>query len=318
MNAKKILMALGLAALLLVSNSAFYTLNETEQAIITQFGQPIGQPVRTAGLHMKMPFTQKVTIFDKRLLEWQGDANQIPTEDKKYIWVSTFARWHIVDPLKFYQSVNNERNAQSRLDDIIDGVTRDVISKHPLIEIVRNTNREMTTVEEGMREGAVATVGIKDIEPIKFGREATTKLILERAQATMPQYGIELVDVRLHHIDYIEEVRKKVYERMISERNRIAERYRSEGQGERAKIEGQREKELQRIQSEAYRTAQKLKGDADAKATKIYADAYNRDPEFYSFLQTLDSYRSTLQGNSTMFLKTDADFLKYLKSIQGR
>ncbi len=318
MKAKRILLALATFVLLLVSNSAFYTLTETEQAIITQFGSPVGAPIKSAGLHTKMPFTQKVTIFDKRLLEWQGDANQIPTEDKKYIWVSTFARWRIKDPLKFYQSVSNEINAQSRLDDIIDGVTRDVISKHPLIEIVRDSNREMTTVEEGMREGAVATVAIKDIEPIKFGREAITKLILERAQVTMPQYGIELVDVRLHHIDYIEEVRKKVYERMISERNRIAERYRSEGQGERAKIEGQREKELQRIQSEAYRTAQKLKGEADAKATKIYADAYNRDPEFYSFLQTLDSYRSTLQGNSTMFLKTDAEFLKYLKSIQGR
>lgn len=318
MNAKKILTALAAVVLLLLSNSAFYTLGETEQAIITQFGSPVGAPVKDAGLHSKLPFIQKVTIFDKRLLEWQGDANQVPTEDKKYIWVSTFARWRIKDPLKFFQSVNNERNAQSRLDDIIDGVTRDIISKHPLIEIVRNTNREMITVEEGAREGEVATVSMKDMEPITKGRAAITKLILERARETMPQYGIELVDVRLHHIDYIEEVRLKVYERMISERNRIAEKYRSEGQGERAKIEGQREKELQRIQSEAYRTAQKLKGDADAKATKIYADAYGRDPEFYSFLQTLESYRSTLQGNSTMFLKTDAEFLKYLKSTQGR
>ncbi len=318
MNAKKILTALAAFVLLLVSNSAFFTLGETEQAIITQFGSPVGAPIKSAGLHAKMPFIQKVTIFDKRLLEWQGDANQIPTEDKKYIWVSTFARWHIHDPLKFFQSVNNERNAQSRLDDIIDGVTRDIISKHPLIEIVRNTNREMVTVEEGLREGEVSTVGLRDVEAITKGRAAITKLILERARETMPQYGIELVDVRLHHIDYIEEVRRKVYERMISERNRIAEKYRSEGQGERAKIEGQREKELQRIQSEAYRTAQKLKGEADAKATKIYADAYGRDPEFYSFLQTLESYRSTLQGNSTMFLKTDAEFLKYLKSTQGR
>jgi membrane protease subunit HflC len=318
MNAKRILTAVAAFVLLLLANSAFYTLNEIEQAIITQFGSPVGAPVKSAGLHMKLPFIQKVTVFDKRLLEWQGNANQIPTEDKKYVWVSTFARWHIKDPLKFFQSVNNERNAQSRLDDIIDGVTRDVISKHPLIEIVRNTNREMITVEEGAREGEVATVGIEDMEPITKGRAAITKLILERARETVPQYGIELVDVRLHHIDYIEEVRRKVYERMISERNRIAEKYRSEGQGERAKIEGQREKELQRIQSEAYRTAQKLKGEADAKATKIYAEAYGRDPEFYSFLQTLESYRNTLQGNSTMFLKTDAEFLKYLKSTQGR
>ncbi len=318
MNGKSLRFAVLAAALLLIFNSAFYTLNETEQAIITQFGEPIGQPVRTAGLHVKMPFIQKITVFDKRLIEWEGDPNQIPTEDKKYIWVSTFARWRIADPLKFYQSVTNERNAQSRLDDIIDGVTRDIITKNPLIELVRDTNREMVTVAEGAREGAVETIGIQEVEKIKHGRRAITIQILERARETMPQYGIELVDVRINHLDYIEEVRKKVYERMISERNRIAERYRSEGQGERAKIEGQREKELQRIQSEAYKKAQQLKGEADARAAKIYAEAYNRDPEFYSFLQTLEAYRSTLSSNSTLFLKTDADFLKYLRQSTGR
>ena len=318
MNGRKTLGTAAALALLLICNSAFYTLDETEQAIITQFGEPIGSPVRSAGLHAKMPFIQKVTVFDKRLIEWEGDPNQIPTEDKKYVWVSTFARWRIKDPLKFYQSVNNERNAQSRLDDIIDGVTRDIITKNTLIELVRDTNREMVTIEEGAREGAVETIGISDVEKITKGRRAITIQILERARETMPQYGIELTDVRINHIEYIEEVRKKVYERMISERNRIAERYRSEGQGERAKIEGQREKELQRITSEAYKKAQQLKGEADAKAAKVYAEAYSRDPEFYSFLQTLETYRSTLSGNSTLFLKTDADFLKYLRESSGK
>jgi len=318
MSGKKLFAAIGIFTFLLVSNSMFYTLDETEQAIITQFGEPVGQPVRTAGLHTKVPFIQKVTVFEKRLIEWEGNPNQIPTEDKKYIWVTTFARWRISDPLKFYQSVNNERNAQSRLDDIIDGVTRDIITKNPLIELVRDTNRDMTNIEEGAKEGEVEAIGIQEVEKIKSGRRAITIQILERARETMPQYGIELLDVRVNHLDYIEEVRRKVYERMISERNRIAERYRSEGQGERAKIEGQRAKELQRIQSEAYKKAQQLKGDADAKAAKIYAQAYSRDPEFYSFLQTLETYRSTLSGNSTLFLKTDADFLKYLKESSGK
>ncbi|MGH7490965.1 MAG: protease modulator HflC [bacterium] len=318
MNGTRLRFAILALALLLVSSNSFYTLNETEQAIITQFGEPVGQPVRTAGLHLKVPLIQKVTVFEKRLIEWEGDPNQIPTEDKKYIWVSTFARWRIKDPLKFFQSVNNERNAQSRLDDIIDGVTRDLITKNPLIELVRDTNREMVTIEEGAREGAVETIGIQDVEKITKGRRAITIQIMERARETMPQYGIELADLRINHIEYIEEVRKKVYERMISERNRIAERYRSEGQGERAKIEGQREKELQRITSEAYKKAQQLKGESDAKAAKIYAEAYNRDPEFYSFLQTLETYRSTLSNNSTLFLKTDADFLKYLRESSGR
>ena len=301
---------------LLILNNAVFTLDETEQAIITQFGQPVGEPIRDAGMHLKVPFIQKVTLFDKRLIEWDGDPNQIPTEDKKYIWVNTFARWRISDPLKFYQSVRDERSAQSRLDDILDGVTRDIIAQSYLIEVVRNSNRPMLAVgEEG---GGIDTLSIKDVPLISRGRTAITKSILEKAREIVPQYGIELNDVRITHIDYIEEVRKKVYERMISERRRIAEKYRSEGQGERAKIDGRREKELQRVQSEAYRTAQEIKGKADAEATKIYAQAYNRDPEFYSFIQTLDAYRSTLSENSTMFLKTDSDFLKYLKNISGK
>ena len=299
-------------ALILVEASV-YTVDETEQVIILQFGKPVGEPVKEAGLHFKVPFVQNVTTFDRRVLEWDGDENQIPTSDKKYIWVDTFARWRIVEPLKFYQSVNNERNAQSRLDDIIDSATRNFVSENLLIEAVRNTNRELQiTVEEA--EG----FGLESVtQQIEKGREKITKLILQKAAETMPQYGIELLDVRIKRINYIEEVRQKVYERMISERKRIAEKFRSEGQGRKAEIDGEREKELQRITSEAYRTAQEIKGKADAEATKIYAGAFNKDPEFYSFLQTLETYKSTLNNsNTTLMLNTDSDFLKYLKNIK--
>lgn len=318
MRLKSILLALAALALVLLAGNAFYTLDETEQAIITQFGEPMGAPIREAGLHVKTPFIQKVTIFDKRILEWDGDPNQIPTEDKKYIWVSTFARWHVTDPLKFYQSVNNESAAQSRLDDIIDGVTRDIITQHPLIEVVRNSNREMKVIVEGDSGSVEPVADLQGVETITKGRTKITDIILAKVSETVPQYGIEVIDVRIKHINYIDEVLQKVYERMISERRRIAEKYRSQGQGERAKIEGQREKDLQAITSEAYKQAQLIKGAADARAVKIYADAYNRDPEFYSFLQTLESYRSTLNSNSTMFLKTDSDFLKYLKNASAR
>lgn len=303
---------IGIVVLVIITN-ALYTVSETEQAIITQFGDPVGDPIQKAGLHVKIPIIQKVTKFDKRLLEWDGDANQIPTSDKKYIWVDTFARWHITDPLKFYQSVNNERNAQSRLDDIIDGVTRDFITENLLIEAVRNSNREMSVTAESELQ-----LGI-DIEEINIveGRLGITREILKRSAILGPEYGIELVDVRIKRINYIEDVREKVYQRMISERQRIAQQYRSEGQGRQAEIEGEKEKELQRITSEAYRTAKEIEGKADAEATSIYAAAFNRDPEFYSFIQTLESYRKTLDDNTTIILKTDSDFLKYLKDIGG-
>ncbi|MBN1781226.1 protease modulator HflC [bacterium] len=303
---------LAVAALILLG-STLYTIDETEQVIILQFGKPVGDPIKEAGLHFKLPFIQNVTRFDKRVLEWDGDENQIPTSDKKYIWVDTFARWRIVDPLKFYQSVNNERNAQSRLDDIIDSATRNYVSENLLIEAVRNSNRELQiTVEEAEGFG-IETVA----QQIEKGRKQITKLILQKAAETMPQYGIELLDMRIKRINYIEEVRQKVYERMISERKRIAEKFRSEGEGRKAEIDGEREKELQRISSEAYRTAQVIKGKADAEATRTYASAYNRGPEFYAFLKTLETYKSTLNNNNaTLILNTDSDFLKYLKSIE--
>lgn len=318
MNFRRVFLLLAVFVLLLVAGASFYTLSETQQAIITQFGEPIDQPIREAGLHVKVPFIQKVTIFDKRILEWDGAPNQIPTEDKKYIWVNTFARWRIVDPLKFYQSVNNETAAQSRLDDIIDGVTRDIITQSPLIEIVRNSNREMTTIVEGDSGTVEPTVESQEIEAITSGRSQIMERILTKVSEMVPQYGIEVIDIRIKHINYIDDVLRKVYDRMIAERNRIAEKYRSEGQGERAKIDGQREKDLQAITSQAYKQAQQIKGEADGRAARIYADAYNRDPEFYSFLQTLESYRTTLNQNSTLFLKTDSDFLKYLKSTAPR
>lgn len=305
-----VLLGIAILALLLL-NSAIYTLDETEQAIILQFGEPVGEPVKQAGLHFKLPFLQDVVRFEKRIIEWDGAANQITTEDKRYIWVNTFARWRIIDPLKFYQTVNNEINAQSRLDDILDGVTRDVITKNKLIEVVRNTNRTMMAIGEDEEQAEPVT----SVAPIKQGRTAIRKTILERARETVPQYGIELIDVQIKHIDYIEEVRRKVYDRMIAERTRIAEKYRSEGEGERARIEGDREKRLKEITSEAYRKSQQIIGQADAEATRIYAEAFGRDPEFYSFLQTLETYSKTIGENTTLILKTDSDLLKYMKKL---
>ena len=298
--------------LIIVLPSTFYTVPMTQQVIITRFGKPVGKPVKTPGLHIKRPFVEKVIRFDKRILEWDGDPNQIPTKDKKYIWVNTYARWKITDPLKFYQSVRNEMGAQARLDDILDAATRDYITSHVLLEVVRNSNREMETAENELELAA-------DIKaPIKWGRDKITRQILKKASKIVPQYGIELVDVRIKHINYVKVVRTKVYERMISERTRIAEKYRSEGQGKKAEIEGQMEKELQRITSEAYRTAQEIKGKADAQATVIYAEAYNNDPEFYSFIKTLETYKKSLTKNSWLIISTDNDFFKYLKNMKGK
>ena len=308
MRQQKWLIVGAVVLILVILNSSLYTVDMTEQVVITQFGEPVGDPVTSPGLRIKIPFIQKVNTFEKRLLEWDGDPNQIPTKDKKYLWVNTYARWRIADPLQFFQSVRDEMGAQSRLDDIIDAATRDYITSHVLIEVVRNSNREMavTGTEMELAEEVL-------LHQIEWGREEITRQILEQASQAVPQYGIELVDVRIKHINYVEEVRRKVYERMISERKRIAEKYRSEGQGKKAEIEGQMEKELQRISSEAYRTAQEIIGQADAEATKIYAAAYNKDPEFYSYVKTLETYKETLGGESWLFLTTDSDYMKYLK-----
>jgi len=306
---KWIPIGVGIIIAIIILSSTFYIVDETQQVVITEFGQPVGKPITRAGLYVKKPFIQKVNRFEKRLLTWDGSPTQIPTKDKKYIWVDTTARWKIVDPLKFLQSVGSEREAQARLDDIIDSATRDKITAHSLYEIVRNTNREFIVSEVFVQKE-------EETGEVLKGRERISREILKEAAKLTPQYGIELVDVRIKRLNYVEEVRQKVYARMISERKRVAEQYRSEGQGKKAGIEGMREKELQRITSEAYKRAQIIKGEADAKATRIYAQAYSKDPEFYSFLKTLETYTRTLSGDSVIILTTDSELYKYLKSIK--
>lgn len=296
----------------LVLNSA-YTVTEIQQAVITQFGEPVGGAVLKAGLHWKTPFIQQVHYFEKRILEWDGFPSEIPTKDKKFIWVDVTARWRIVDPLKFLQTMRHEANAQSRLDDIIDGMTRDHVTRYEAPEIVRSSNR---ILQIDVKEEDISAEE-ETFEKIEIGRDAITRKILEQARKIVSDYGIELVDVRIKRINYIESVQRKVFERMISERKRAAEKLRSEGQAIRAEIEGQKERELKRIYSEAYRKAQELKGKADAEATNIYAEAYLKDPEFYTFLATLESYREGLK-ESRLILSTDSDFLAYLKSIKEK
>jgi membrane protease subunit HflC len=312
MKIKHLLTILLALIIIIILSGTLYTVKETEQVVITQFGKPIGKPIKDAGLHMKIPFIQVANYFDKRLLEWDGEPKQIPTRDMKYIWVDYFARWKIVDPLKFLESVTSENVAQSRLDDILDGATKDLIPRHNLIDIVRSSNRPFILAEDE------AELLAEVEEEIKEGRNAITRQILEQVKEKSPQYGIEVVDLRIKRINYIDEVRQKVYERMISERKRIAERYRSEGEGQRAEIEGEREKEMQRITSEAYRTAQEIIGKADAEATSIYAQAYNRDQDFYFFLKTLETYRQTIDAESWLIFSTDGDYFKYLNKATPR
>ncbi len=295
--------------LVIIIFSAAYIVDETNQAVITQFGEPVGDPIVEPGLHFKVPVIQKVDYFDKRLLEWDGDPNRIPTKDKKYIWIDTTARWKIIDPLKFLQTVHDEYGAQTRLDDILDGATRNVIAKHNLIEIVRNSNR-ITKLEDS-KENKIMGQKFERI-PENSGRDVIRSEMFNRAKSIVSEYGIELVDLRIKRINYDAPVRNKVFERMISERKRAAELLRAEGLGEKAEIEGKKEKELQRIKSEAYEKAQKIRGEADAKAIKIYADAYSNDPEYYAFLNTLESYYQTLDDKSMLILSSDTEYFKYL------
>jgi modulator of FtsH protease HflC len=296
----------GLLALLLFTS--LYTVSETEQVIVTQFGRPIGGVVSAPGLHMKVPFTQVVHRFDKRWLEFDGDANEIPTKDKKYIWVDTYARWRIADPLRFFQAVQDERGGQSRLDDIVDGETRNAIASYDLIEVVRSSNRPFQRTEE--LEGIGAAEAMASVET---GRQKIAQVILEKAARITPEFGIELVDVRFKRINYVETVQQKVFERMISERKRIAERSRSEGQGRAAEILGQKERDMLGIRSTAYKSAEEIRGDADAKATAIYARAYGRDPEFYQFLKSMETLNQSLDKDTWVILSTDSDLLRYLK-----
>jgi len=298
-----VVVLLGLSA----AGGAFYIVGETQQAVIFQFGEPRGDPIITPGLKVKIPFIQKVTYFDNRFLEWDGDPNEVPTRDKRFIHVDTYARWRVTAPLKYFQRLRNEQGAQSRLDDILDGETRNVIANHDLIELVRSSNREFA-VTELIAGDAAADSGVT----IEQGRGQLAQEVLSAAQARTEDLGIEILDFRFKRLNYVEEVRLEVYARMISERNRIAEQFRSEGAGESARINGERERDLRVITSEAYREAQEVKGRADAEAADIYAAAYNGDPEFYRFLRTMEVLRQTLDSGTVMVLSTDSEFLRYL------
>jgi membrane protease subunit HflC len=307
---KPAVLAVLIAVGLLTLASSLYTIGETEQVIITQFGEPIGQPHTDPGLHVKVPFIQTVHAFEKRWLEWSGDPNQIPTKDKKYIWVDTYTRWRVKDPLLFYQRVRDERSAQSRLDDIVDGDTRNVIANNDLIEVVRSTERPFTETEDN---ASVDMSAAEAIGKITMGRNKITRAILAMSRPIVAEFGIELVDVQIRRVNYVAEVQQKVFDRMVSERRRIAERSRSEGQGKAAEIRGQKERELKGIQSEAYRKAQEIMGKADGEATRIYAEAYGRDPELYQFLKTMETYRKTMTADTTLILSTDGEFFRFLK-----
>ena len=315
---------------LIIVGGTFYQVDETEQVIVTQFGEPVRGPITTPGLKMKVPFIQTIRRFDKRVLEWDGLPGQIPTLDKQFIVVDTTARWRISDPLRFLQSVGDERSAQSRLDDLINSAARDVVSSHLLIQTVRTFARELPPDEpdEGSSEQRAISAAkpdtavlptVKDVAPEeRLGRDKLTELMVKRARENLPNLGIELIDVRIKSVNYARDVERQVYERMISERRRIAARFRSEGDGASAKIRGEKERELDRIRSEAYRKAQETSGKADAEAARIYAESYGQDPEFYAFYQTFDAYKQTLQKNSSLLVTTGSDFYRYLKYVDGK
>ena len=306
------LVALGAAVVLLLFASV-YTVSETEQVILTQFGRPLGGVLKEPGLHVKVPFIQTVHRFDKRWLEYDGDPNEIPTKDKKYIWVDTYARWRIADPLRFFQAVRDERGGQSRLDDIVDGETRNAVASFDLIEVVRSSNRPFQVTEE------LAGIGSAEaMAPVAVGRSKIAQIILEKSARITPEFGIELVDVRFKRINYVDTVQQKVFERMISERRRIAERSRSEGQGRAAEIRGQKERDMLSASSAGYKTAQEIKGAADAKATTIYASAYGRDPDLYQFLKSMETLNASLDEKAWLILSTDSELLKYLKGEGNR
>ena len=349
----KFVIAVGVLVVLvlIVAGGAFYQVDETELVIITQFGEPVGEAITTPGLKVKAPFIHRVRRFEKRILEWDGSPDEIPTLDKRFIKLDTTARWRIVDPLQFLKAVKTERSAQSRLDDLIDSAARDVVSSHLLIESVRNFTRELPVDEveaSERRMGAEVSVEAASetgagMEPVpgaepgaaaaapmpqqavptegggaeRLGRDQLTQLMIERAQENLPNFGIELIDVRIKSINYVQEVEQRVYERMISERQRIAARFRSIGDGESAKIRGEKEREILRLRSDAYREAQEIEGKADAEAARIYAESYGQAPEFYTFVQTLEAYKGTLRNNSSLLLTTESDFYQYLNQADG-
>ena len=310
-----VLVVLGLGVV--ASVSAIYTVSEVEQMIITQFGKPVGDPVTSAGLKIKVPFIQEVNPIDKRVLEWDGSPSDMPTKDKLYISVDLFARWRITDPLQYFLRLRDEHSAQSRLDDILGSETRNAVAKHELIEIIRTT-KDREPLRDALLTGAEQEVDIGSLVPIQKGRKLVEQEIFAAAAEKVQVFGIELLDIRFKRINYNESVRPKIYDRMISERRQIAERFLSEGNGEAARIRGNRVRDLNKIQSEAYRQVEEIRGLADAKATEIYARAYNQSPEavaFYEFTRTMQSYKSMIADNTTLVLSTDSDLFKFLKGM---
>ena len=298
--------------LILVISGAFYTVREWDQVVITRFGEPIGTPKTEAGLYFKIPLIEKLHRYEKRILRWDGDPTEIPTRDKRFIFVDTTARWRIVDARKFLEVLVGYSQAYAKLDDTIDAVVRDYVSANPLVELVRTTDWVATVKEE---ETVVSPFPEEARETVVLGREKITRAILAEASKAMPAFGMELVDVRIKRINYVERVQEKVYERMISERKRKAAQFRSEGEGKKAEILGQMDKELKSIVSGAYRTAEEIRGKADAEATKIYGEAYNRDAEFYAFFKTLETYKEAAYENAFVILGTDSDYYRFLKNI---
>jgi len=294
-------------ALIVTVANGFYVLDEGKQAVITQFGRPIGQPVTEAGLHFKVPYIQEATYFEKRILIWDGDPNQIPTNDKTFVYLDVTARWRITDALLFLKTANNQARAQTLLDDIIDGTVRDLVNKNNLVEIIRSSDFSPETMLNS---------AVEDDETLKFGRDKISAMIHETASKITPQYGIELVDVLFKRVNYIDTVRRKVYDRMISERKRIAAEKRSQGEGQKAEIMGKVDRELKEIISTANREAQEIKGKADAEAARIYAEAYNQDPEFYAFIKSLESYQETISDNTSLVISSDSEFYKFLQKLK--
>ena len=308
MNTSQPFVVVGLLIGLFLIGSSVYTVSEVNQAIITQFGEPVGEPVIEPGLHFKLPFIQRANMFEKRFLEWDGFPNQVPTRDRRFIWVDTYARWRITNPLLFFQRLRDERGAQSRLDDILDGETRNAVARHDLIEIVRSTNREpVNTSTTGNEEAEV-------LDAIATGRQQITEEILEAAGSAVAELGIELLDLQFKRINYIADVQQDVFARMIAERQRIAEEFRSEGRGESARIQGERERDLAQIQSAAFRTAEEIRGTADAEATRVYAEAYGSDAGFYAFTKSLETYERTMDPDTFFILGTNSELLRFLEN----
>jgi modulator of FtsH protease HflC len=306
----------GCGVMVFVLMNSLYTVSEVEQAIITQFGRPVGEPVTTAGLKLKVPFIQDVNPIDKRILEWDGNPSDMPTKDKLYIAVDLYGRWRISDPLQYFLRMRDERSAQSRLDDILGSETRNAVAKHELIEIIRTTKDRVPLRDTQLLTATGNDVGA--LVPIQRGRKLVEQEIFAAASEKVKVFGIELLDIRFRRINYNESVRPKIYDRMISERRQIAERFLSEGNGEAARIRGNRERDLNKIQSEAYRNVEEIRGLADAKATAIYASAYNQSPEaveFYEFTRTMQAYKSIIGENTTLMLSTDSDLFKFLKNM---